>query len=337
LVSAIRIVVVCALALPLAARAEPITLRLSFFSSDRSHLYRSMIKPFVDAVNAAGDERVVIDVHLSSKLGNLKEQSQLLDDGTADIALIVQPYERTRFPDAAVIELPGIFRNAAEATAVFSRLVESGTIGGFAPYHVLGVFASEPETVHLRQPISSIAGLQDKRIRVNNDVELAVLSRLGGVPIFVPINETPAAILSGKVDGATAPPVPMLEFGIGRVAPYHYLLPISSVPQALLMSRKAFDRLPDDVKEIIRRYSGAWLMDKYITINEAATALVIDQLKTDPKRTVIVPSAADMETAQGAFKSVVAAYAAESPHHAALVQAARAALERLRAKNEVPR
>jgi TRAP-type C4-dicarboxylate transport system substrate-binding protein len=329
--------VAVALLLPLAAHAEPIKLKLAFFSSDRSHLYRSMIKPFVDAVNTAGNSRVEIDPYLSGKLGSdLSKQTDLLNDGTADIAFVVQPYEQARFPDTSVVELPGLFRNAAEATVVYSQLVASGTIRGFRDYFVIGLFASEPESIHLRSPITSLADLKGKIVRANNDAEKAIFTKLGIKPVFVPINETPAAILSGEVDGATVPPVPMIEFGIGRVAPYHYLLPLSSVPQALLMSRKKFDSLPDDVKEIIRRYSGPWLMGKYITINETATMLIMDQLKSDPKRTVINPSQADTETANAVFKSVVADYAALSPHNAELVRAARMAVERLRVQHEVP-
>jgi TRAP-type C4-dicarboxylate transport system substrate-binding protein len=332
----LAVVLLALLSATIAAKAEPITLKLSFFSSDRSHLYRSMVKPFVDAVNTAGNGRVVIDVHLSGRLGDLSSQTKLLDKGTADIALIIQPYEHERFPDADVIELPGIYRNGSEATVVFSKLVASGAIGGFGDYYVIGVFASEPENIHLRPPISSLDGLRGKTIRVNNAAESAALTKLGSEPVFIPINETPAAILSGKVDGAMVPPAPMLEFGIGRVTPYHYLLPVSSVPQALLMSRKRFDSLPDDIKDLIRKYSGGWLIGKYIAINETTTAIVLEQLRTDAKRTVIVPSQADMKTASAVFKSVVAAYAAENPHHGELVKAAREEVERLRAGHEVP-
>ena len=35
-----------------AASAEPIKLKLAYFSSDRTTTYLAMIKPFVDAVNA---------------------------------------------------------------------------------------------------------------------------------------------------------------------------------------------------------------------------------------------------------------------------------------------
>jgi hypothetical protein len=49
---------------PLAA--EPITLKFSFFSSDREGNYLEAVKPFVDAVNASGF--IHIDVYLAGLL-----------------------------------------------------------------------------------------------------------------------------------------------------------------------------------------------------------------------------------------------------------------------------
>lgn len=322
------------LLLPSVAAAEPITLKLAFFSSDRTHLYRSGVQPFVDAVNRAGRGRVQIEVYPSRTLGNdTTKESKLLLDGAADIAYIVQSYEKAVFPGATVIELPNLYRNGREATLVFKRLVEAGMMPSFKPFYVIGVFASEPESIHSRLPIGSLAALKGQRIRTNNDIETAVLEKLGAKPMFVPLYETANAIMSGKIDGALAPPVPMMEFGIGRVAPNHYFLNTSSVPQSLLMTKARFDSLPDDVQAIIRKYSSDWFTEQYNLINESATAAIVAHLKDDPPRKAVFPSPADMKTVDAVFKSVIAAYAAESPRHAELVKAAEAALAKIRGGN----
>jgi hypothetical protein len=61
------------------------------------------------------------------------------------------------------------------------------------------------------------------------------------------------------MDGARAPPLPMVEFGISRVTAYHYMLGTSSVPLMLVMSRKRFDALPADVQALIKKYGGIGL------------------------------------------------------------------------------
>jgi TRAP-type C4-dicarboxylate transport system substrate-binding protein len=56
--------------LPLAALAEPIKLRLSLITSDRSLVYLGEIKPFVDAVNAEAKGLLEIEIYFSGTLGN---------------------------------------------------------------------------------------------------------------------------------------------------------------------------------------------------------------------------------------------------------------------------
>ncbi len=332
IVKLLRIILVALALLPAMATAEPIRLKLAFFSSDSNHLYLSAIKPFVDAVNAEGKGRVAIEVYLSGKLGSdLSKQTQLLRDGVADIAYIVQPYERKAFPDSPVIELPGLYRDGREATDVFSRLVASGLMRGFKNYFVIGAFASDPENIHTRPPVASLAGLKGKIIRANNETEYKIIEKLGAKPIFIPLNETAEALSAGKMDGAMVPPVPMIEFGIGRVVANHYMLPTSCVPQSLLMTRKRFESLPNDVQAIIRKHSGAWFAENYNRINDSSTALIITVLKSDSHRKVVIPSKADMKAADAIFKSIVGAYAAANPHNAELVNAAEAVLSKFRA------
>jgi TRAP-type transport system periplasmic protein len=320
-----------ALLLSFAAAAEPITLKFSFFSSDRSLLYLVAPKPFIDAVNAEGRGRFRIEPYFSGRLGGPEQISQLVRDGTVDIGLIIPSYDRAAFPDASVMELPGLFKDATEATRAFSQLVEAGALRGFGDFYVIGAYAGDPEEIHARPPVVSLADLKGKRFRVNNEIEAEILEKLGANSLTLPINQTTQAISSGQLDGALASPVPLIEFGIGRVAPYHYFLHTSFIPQALLMNRDKFDSLPGDVQAVIRRHSGAWLLDNFIRINADANAQIVRQLQSDPKRTITFPSPADMQTADAVFKSIVDGYAAKSPHNAELVRAAQATVADLRA------
>ncbi len=327
----LRLIAAVLIMIPGLASAEPIKLKLAFFSSDRTHLYRSLVEPFVDAVNADGKGLVEIEVYLSGKLGSdVTKQSTLVLDGTADIVYVVQPYERASFPDASVIELPGLYRDGREGTFAFTRLVASGTMRGFEDFYVIGAVASEPESVHSRTPIASLAELKGKRIRANNATEIAILKMLDATAAFVPINETAEAISAGKIDGALVPPVPMMEFGVGRVALNHYMLGTSCVPLSLLMSKTRFESLPANVQALIRKYSGAWLEEAYNRINKSSTSLIITQLESDPHRKVVFPTKSDTQKADDVFKTIVDAYVAGSPHNAQLVEAARAEVAKIR-------
>ncbi len=112
---AVRCIFAAALLLPAAAIADPVKLKLSFFTSDRSNVYQCHIKPFVDAVNADGEGLIHIDVYFSGAISkSMPEQPKLVADDTADIAIVVPGYTPQQFPDSAVMELPGLFRDKRE-------------------------------------------------------------------------------------------------------------------------------------------------------------------------------------------------------------------------------
>ena len=93
--SILRLIAFALVLLPALAAVEPITLKLAFFSSDRSHLYLSGAKPFVGAVNEQGEGRAKIEVDLSSRLGGLEHLSQQIRDGSVDIGYVIPMGWRT--------------------------------------------------------------------------------------------------------------------------------------------------------------------------------------------------------------------------------------------------
>ena len=128
---------------------------------------------------------------------------------------------------------------------------------GYDDLFVVGAFATEPETIHTRLPASSLRELTGIRVRANNPMQGTALAALGMVPVEMPINQASSAISSGKLDGAMVSPVPLIEFGISRVVPNHYLLGVSAAPLLVVMNRKKFEGLPEQAKQIIRKFSGA--------------------------------------------------------------------------------
>jgi TRAP-type C4-dicarboxylate transport system substrate-binding protein len=127
------------------------------------------------------------------------------------------------------------------------------------------------------------------------------------------------------------PPAPLVEFGISRVTPNHYLLGVSSAPLLLAMNRKTFDGLPERARQIIARFSGQWTAERYIETYLVENDRTIAALMQDPNRTVVFPSPSDTARARAAFTSEVEAWAAADPRHRELLARTRAELDRIRA------
>jgi TRAP-type C4-dicarboxylate transport system substrate-binding protein len=317
--------------LPAASIAEPVTLKLAFFSSDRSLTYRGAIKPFIDAVNSEAGGVVKIDLYSGGILGKeIAEQPQVVLERAADIAFVVPGFTPDRFPDNSVLELPGLLRDIRTGTFIYTRLTAANALKGYEGFFVIGALITEPESIHTRTPINSIGDLKGKRIRVNNIEEAAALRKLGAIPVPMQITRISDAISKGTIDGAMVSLSPLSDFGIKRVATSHYFLETSGAPLALLMNRKSFDALPGPAQNVIRKYSGAWVAERFIETYEVAVAQVMDQLKSEPNRKLTFPSQPDLDIANAAFKSVVAEWSAESPHHRELLELVESEITKLR-------
>jgi TRAP-type C4-dicarboxylate transport system substrate-binding protein len=120
------------------------------------------------------------------------------------------------------------------------------------------------------------------------------------------------------------------EFGVGRLASYHYMIHADAPTLAVVMSRKSFASLPARAQDIIRKYSGEWAVARSNEFFEAINAKSMDQLKSDPKRKVIFPSKVDRARIQAAYKEVVDEWAASSPRNHELLEIVRAEIKKLR-------
>lgn len=317
-----------------AAAAEPVVLKLSFFTSDRSAIYECQIKPFVDAVQAGSQGSVRIDVYFSGAISPvLTDQPQLVADGIADLALAAPGLSPQGFPDSEVLELPGLYRDSAEASRVFVRLLEAGALKDFADFKVAAALVSAAENIDSRKPTATLADLRGQKIRVNNRIEAATLTKFGAVPVLLAINQTMSALAQEAIDGATVSPSMVFEFGFARLASNHYLIPLSGAPVALLINRTKFAALPPAAQDAIRKYGGEWLSQRAAACFERKNRVLIEQLEADPLRKVVRPSAADMATAEDVFASVIEEWSAQSARNRELLELVKVELVKLRGPN----
>ncbi|HEY7644734.1 MAG TPA: TRAP transporter substrate-binding protein DctP [Hyphomicrobiales bacterium] len=314
-----------------AAAAEPIKLKLAFFSSDRALLYKGGVQPFVDAVNAEAKGLLEIEVFFSGALGkDAAQQAQLVRDGVADIGYIIPGYTEDKFPDNAAVELPGLFRDQREATLVFTRLIAAKALRGYEDFVVIAAVTVEPHSIHTRGPIGSLADLRGLKIRANNPTEAKTFNKLGMEGTVLPVNRIADALSRGTIEGAAIPPSMLNEFGVGRLTAYHYMIYADAPSLALVMNRAKFESLPPKAQDIIRKYSGEWAAARSNEFFDDVNAKALEQLKSDPRRKVIFPTAAELVGIRAAFKQVIDEWVAQNPRNRALLAQVETEIAKLR-------
>jgi TRAP-type C4-dicarboxylate transport system substrate-binding protein len=98
------------------------------------------------------------------------------------------------------------------------------------------------------------------------------------------------------------------------------------------MNRKKFEGLPEQAKQIIRKFSGEWAAERYVEIYRAVNNASLESLKQDPNRNVAVPSPADLARAETVFRAEVDTWSAADPRHRQLLAEAEAELGRIRGR-----
>src|ERR1700732_3504740 len=94
-----RCVMIAFALFPTATVAEPIKLKMAYFSSDREPPFVSVLQPFADAVNKEAKGVIEIDPYSGGVLGrSYPQQAQLVLDGIADMALGDTSPRPVRFP-----------------------------------------------------------------------------------------------------------------------------------------------------------------------------------------------------------------------------------------------
>jgi len=314
-----------------AASAEPIKLKLAYFSSDREPPYIAVLKPFADAVNKDAKGIVEIQMYPGGVLGRgYGQQPQLVLDGTADMAWVNPSLTPELFPDGAVMQLPGLFRDLKEATVAHGSMMDTGKLKGYGKFFAIGSFANFPLMIHMRPPVASLADLRGKKIRANSLTEVMTLESLGIESVVLPINEIALAIGRGTIDGTTMPPGSLIDYGISRITKYHYVSPIGAAPLNFLMNREKFDSLPTAGRDAIQKHSGGWAATRFVETYAARNDSAMAQLQSDPMRTVIFPSQAELESARDTFRRVIEAWAAKSPRNSELLKLAETEIAKLR-------
>lgn len=319
--------------LPLQAGAEPVTLKLSFFTSDTEVNYAKVIKPWLDAVNADPSGAVKIEAYPNGALGkSLPAQPQLLLDGVADIAWVNPSLVPGRFPDDQVFELPGLLHDLKEGTELYERMVKSNSLRGYSDYYVIGSFMNPNYNIFARRPIKSVQDLKGVKVRILGPVVGQTVKELGMVPVLMPPNEVVEAMGRGTIDATTTVPAAVVDFGIDRVTNSDYLLPLGSGPLTLLMNRAKFNSMPKAAQDVIAKYSLKWANDLYVKQLTDHHSGIIAKFRADPKRTVVTPSQADLDAVKPVYEKVTAEWAAKDARNAQTLAKVRELLAQIRAK-----
>jgi len=189
--------------------------------------------------------------------------------GTADIGNFAMSYQPGRFPVSEAVDLPLGFQSAKVASLVLYDLIEKYRPKEFEKVKIITAFTCAPNDLMTSKPVKSLADLRGMELRVSG-TGAEVIKRIGGIPIAMPMSETPEAIQKGIVKGIVSSLETLKDFNYAAYCPYATEANLFVVSFAVVMNREKWESLPADVKKVIddmRREQSEWTgdyMDRHV-------------------------------------------------------------------------
>lgn len=285
-----------ALLAPAAVAQESVVLKFEHFLSSSAIGHTELVTPWCDDLDKASDGRLKCEIYPSMQLGGKPEQlPNLLQNGVIDIAFTAFGYSPGRFPRAEAGELPLVLPQKLEdANAVMWDYMNNAASEDIENFQMLGVFIGGDSGFHtVKTPITKMKDLKGLRIRAATRVIGNFLTALGATPIAMPPAQITDSMSKGVLDGVItvwelvpATKLDETSFEHTEMASDQFMLTAS--PLTFLMSKKRYESLPDDLRQILDEHSGPALNQRAAELWTRTARQARDKVEDMPDQNIHV-------------------------------------------------
>src|ERR1700731_894774 len=235
----------------------------------------------------ASNGRLSIQMYASMQLGGEKEMIEQAQVGAIQFVRVSVGTLGPVVDDLNVLNLPFLFRDTAHMNKVVDgpigqQLLEK--VSNNAAAKLVGLCwmdAGARSFYDTKRPIKSIADLKGLKIRViGNPMFVDMANALGANGVAMGYDQVFSALQTGVIDGAENNPPSFVFDNHYQVAKYYTLTEHLVVPEILVFSRKTWDALSAEDRELVRKFAheaqleerGLWTTYEQQAIDKAKAA-----------------------------------------------------------------
>ncbi len=311
---------------------QEVTLRLHQFLPSTSTIPQDAIAPWAKRIEEKSAGRIKIELYPSMQLGG--SPPQLFDQaksGVADIIWTVLGYTPGRFPKAEVFETPFMVTNAEATSMAFQTYVERYAMDEFASVKLIAVHTHGAGLFHTKTPIERLEDLKGMKIRGGSRIINNMLENLGAEPIGMPVPAVPEALSRGVIDGTTIPWEVTMALKTSELVKNHTGFSgengLYTQTFALVMNKKSYENLPDDLRTIIDEESGIEIAAQFGAAMDRAD-IISEQYAKDLGNNIIVLEGEEAERWKQAAQITIDEWIEQTPKGQMLYDAAKSLVEK---------
>ncbi len=287
---------VLVLGLAVAANAADFVFKLGHIA-DPENPYAKGAEKFAQLVKEKTGGKVEIQVFPSSQLGNQRDLVEGTQFGTIDFTMTSTAVLGNFLPQAAVFDLPFIFRDVQHAykalDTVGMEIAEKLQGMKLLAYYENGV----RHMTNSKRPIRKPEDMKGLKIRVmEQPIYIEMIKALGGNPTPMAFGELFTALQQGVVDGQENPAAHIYTARFFEVQKYISLTAHTYSAEPMLVSLAAWNKLPKDLQEKIQaaaNESRDWQRDLCRQLEEGYWTKIQESGKSEINRDVDKKAFAD--------------------------------------------
>ncbi|MBQ6322898.1 MAG: TRAP transporter substrate-binding protein [Lachnospiraceae bacterium] len=212
---------------------------------------------FSEKIKEATGGKLEIDNFYGGQLGAEADMMANCQEGS--VAIVQMSFSLLAQFNSAynVMDLPFLFDNKEHfdrfrETDECKALLESFSENGLWVHDIYLMGYRYPNMV--KKPITAPEDFEGVIFRVmDNPVQMATLEALGATPITVPYSDVYNALQSGVAEGWSCDCSGYITTSSYEVAKYISTIPLFAVANGIIVSEKAVEELPDDIRDIVKQ------------------------------------------------------------------------------------
>jgi TRAP-type C4-dicarboxylate transport system substrate-binding protein len=240
-----------------AATADEVKLIFTTINPPTSDISKQVYEPWAERINAAGKGVVNVDLRPGTTLVNSNNFYERLLADVVQISFGSPSYISGTFPLTEVLSLPFVADSAETGSVAYWRMYKAGAFDTEYTEVVPQYLLSFPQVLlHLTKPLPSADSHRGFRIITNNRITGQIVEKMGGAPLSLAIFETYDALQRRTADGVTFPWSAFQAFKLGEVTSHHVDTQLGGGPGWIVMAKKKYQALPQEVRKILDAESG---------------------------------------------------------------------------------
>jgi TRAP-type C4-dicarboxylate transport system substrate-binding protein len=301
-------------------RAEEIELTFATGAQPGQTPHPQVSLPWADRINAAGKGLVHIKVVEGFSVVTPQTFYDRLKNDVVQIVYGLQGSVGGVFRLSDVVRIPYLVRKAEIGSVAFWRLYKSGLLDSdYKDVHPLAIAMYPQAVLHSAKRPRSIDDFSGFKIVANSKMTGDIITKLGGTPISILIQETYPALQRHTVDAVMTAYPAMAAFKFAEVAPVHIDAELGGGATMVIMTKQKWNQLPPAVQKILDDNSGEALARAYGIENDAQQEAGRNVAMEMKDQTMLVPTAAEDEDFKRKLAPVADDWVKENPDGAAVL------------------